>query len=246
MLSDSVMVARGDLGVELPLRWSRAARNRLSRRRGAKGARVVATQMLESMITTSVPTRAEVSDVCERRVRRRGRGHALGRDRLGRFSCRSGGGDGRIAQAWKRSALPPASSLRNVRRPNTPCLTPFSPPARCHIDDSGGSHRVLDESGSTGLRAARERPQVPILALTPSRRWHASDARLGPALRRDCGRARPRRCRERACQIAFSQGFAKPGERVVITAVCRWEPRAPRTCCGSRSSAASRANYAPT
>src|SRR6185312_11115357 len=75
------------------------------------------------------------------------------------------------------------------------------------------------KSGSTGLRAARERPDVPILALTPIK---AMARRLTLAWGLHCVETEDAHdlddVAERACQIAFSQGFAKPGERVVITA----------------------------
>src|SRR6267142_1769786 len=69
------------------------------------------------------------------------------------------------------------------------------------------------KSGSTGLRAARERPQVPILALTPIR---AMARRLTLAWGLHCVGTEDAHdlddVAERACQLAFSQGFAKPGE----------------------------------
>jgi pyruvate kinase len=62
--SDAIMVARGDLGVELPLQQVPGVQKRLTRIARAHGKPVVvATQMLESMISSPVPTRAEVSDV---------------------------------------------------------------------------------------------------------------------------------------------------------------------------------------
>ena len=75
------------------------------------------------------------------------------------------------------------------------------------------------KSGSTGLRAARERPNAPILALTPIREMAR---RLTLAWGLHCVETEDAHdlddVAQRACNIAFAQGFAKPGERVVITA----------------------------
>src|SRR5260370_28417739 len=83
----------------------------------------------------------------------------------------------------------------------------------------GGAIVWWTKSGSTGLRAARERPHVPILALTPIK---AMARRLTLAWGLHCVETADAHdlddVAERACQIAFSQGFAKPAERVVITA----------------------------
>src|SRR5260370_41686531 len=83
----------------------------------------------------------------------------------------------------------------------------------------GGAIVWWTKSGSTGLRAARERPHVHILALTPIK---AMARRLTLAWGLHCVETEDAHAlddvAERACQLAFSQGFAKPGERVVITA----------------------------
>jgi pyruvate kinase len=221
MLSDSVMVARGDLGVELPLEAVPGRQKQIiqAARQAGKPV-VVATQMLESMIQTAVPTRAEVSDVANAVFEGADAVMLSAETASGSYPAEAVAMMDRIAQAVE--ADPQYRSIINAQR-QTP--EPTMPDAILHavhdVTHTIGASAIVcwTKSGSTGLRAARERPDAPILALTPIKEMAR---RLTLAWGLHCVETEDAHdlddVAQRACQIAFAQGFAKPGERVVITA----------------------------
>jgi len=221
MLSDSVMVARGDLGVELPLEMVPGRQKQIIQEARRQGKPVVvATQMLESMITTSVPTRAEVSDVANAVFEGADAVMLSAETASGAFPAEAVAVMDRIAQAVEGD--PHYLGVIAAQRQTPEHTMPDAILAAVHdVTQTIRAAAIVcwTKSGSTGLRAARERPQVPILALTPIR---AMARRLTLAWGLHCVETADAHdlddVAERACQIAFAQGFAKPGERVVITA----------------------------
>jgi pyruvate kinase len=221
MLSDSVMVARGDLGVELPLEMVPGRQKQIIQEARRQGKPVVvATQMLESMITTAIPTRAEVSDVANAVFEGADAVMLSAETASGAFPAEAVAMMDRIAQAVEGDPL--YRSIIAGQRQVPEHTMPDAILAAVHDVTSTIRAAAIvcwTKSGSTGLRAARERPQVPILALTPIK---AMARRLTLAWGLHCVETEDAHdlddVAERACQLAFSQGFAKPGERVVITA----------------------------
>jgi pyruvate kinase len=220
-LSDSVMVARGDLGVELPLEAVPGRQKQIIRAaRHAGKPVVVATQMLESMIHAAVPTRAEVSDVANAVFEGADAVMLSAETASGAYPAEAVAMMDRIAQAVENDPLYRSIIDAQRQAPESTIADALLAAVRDVTHTINASAIVCwTKSGSTGLRAARERPEAPILALTPIK---AMARRLTLAWGLHCVETEDAHdlddVAERACQIAFADGFAKAGERVVITA----------------------------
>jgi pyruvate kinase len=168
-LADGVMVARGDLGVELPPQQVPVLQRRIVRAARAAGKPVVvATQMLESMITAPVPTRAEASDVA---------------------TAIYDGADAVMLSAESASGQYPVEAVSIMHRiiceveqdpawrigleaSHTPAAANTPDAICCALRRVAGllepaATVAYTTSGFSALRASRERPATPILALTP-------------------------------------------------------------------------------
>lgn len=220
-VTDAVMVARGDLGVEMPAEQVPAIQKRIVRACRQRGLPViVATQMLESMVSAPVPTRAEASDVA---------------------TAIYDGADAVMLSAESASGKYPVESVAMMDRiiAQTEADPQYreaidashTPPAANTADAIGWAARsvagLLDvaalvaytSSGSSALRMARERPRASILGITP----RASTARrlslvwgVMPVLSPDVpdvdGMTRL------AVDTAKRLSFAEPGKTIVIAA----------------------------
>ena len=220
-LSDALMVARGDLGVELPLEAVPGLQKQLIRlcRKAGKPV-VVATQMLESMISAPVPTRAEVSDVATAVFE--------GADAV-MLSAESAAGDYPVEAVATMQSIaceieqdPNYSSIIHAQRsaPEATGADAISLAAR-QIAETLNLCAIVcfTSSGTTGLRASRERPQVPIIALSPVVQ---TARRLSVVWGMHCVVSQDARDLDDvvniACRVTFVEGFGTPGDRVIISA----------------------------
>jgi pyruvate kinase len=219
--ADAVMVARGDLGVELPPEAVPPAQKRIveTARRMGKPV-VVATQMLESMIVAPTPTRAEVSDVA---------------------TAIYDGADAVMLSAESAAGAWPDESVAMMERIARTVEADSSYAARIHLTETRADPTTADAlseaafdiartvsakviicfttSGSTARRISRERPSVPILILTPSQE---TARRLGLVWGAHAVKTKDVKDFEemiaKAKRMALRHGFAKSGDRVIITA----------------------------
>ncbi|WNV12090.1 pyruvate kinase [Tardiphaga sp. 709] len=219
--SDALMVARGDLGVELPLERVPSLQKRMTRmaRRAGKPV-VVATQMLESMIQSPVPTRAEVSDVATAIYEGADAVMLSAESAAGKFPVEAVSTMNRIGEEVERD--PTYRTVLMAQRPEPePTVGDAIADAARQIAETLDLSAIIcwTSSGSTAVRVARERPKPPVVAITPNL---AAGRKLSVVWGVHCVVAEDAKdlddMVDRAGRIAFRDGFAKAGQRVIIVA----------------------------
>ncbi len=220
-LADALMVARGDLGVEMPLEKVPGVQKEMTRacRRAGKPV-IVATQMLESMINSPVPTRAEVSDVATAIFDGADAVMLSAESASGQYPVEAVATMNRIAEEVENEAMYLPSLHILHTEPEATGADAIAAAARQVAETLDLSAIVCwTSSGSTGMRVSRERPKPPIVAISP---MVATGRKLSLVWGVHCVVADDARDQddmiERACQIAFKEGFAKAGQRVIIVA----------------------------
>jgi pyruvate kinase len=219
--SDAIMVARGDLGVELPPERVPGTQKRILRVCRQHGRPIViATQMLESMITSPVPTRAEVSDVAAAIYDGSDAVMLSAESANGSYPLQAVAMMDRVISEVERDPL-----YRNMLDAQQETPQANSSDAICSalrdVTRIVGATATVTytSSGHTSLRAARERPMAPILSITPkiatARKlalvWGVHST-ISDQIHNESEMV------SAACQTALKEGFAKKGDQIAITA----------------------------
>ena len=220
-LSDAVMVARGDLGVEMPPEDVPVLQRRILRACRQTGKPViVATQMLESMIDSPQPTRAEASDVATAVYDGADAVMLSAETAAGQFPVESVQMMNRIIERVERDSHWRITMDANHPKPEATSADAISAAARQIAHTlSAAAIVTYTTSGSMTLRAARERPDVPIIGLTPNQgtaRRLAVVWGVHSIFTSDANDFED--MTSRAGQHVYNDGFAHPGERIIITA----------------------------
>jgi pyruvate kinase len=219
--ADAIMVARGDLGVEMPVEKVPGLQKQITRAaRNAGKPVVVATQMLESMIYAQAPTRAEVSDVATAVFEGADAVMLSAESAVGKYPVEAVATMDRVAIEVERDSLYDAIIHAQRIGPEATGADAISAAARTVADTLNLSAIVCyTASGATSLRAARERPRQPIIALTPI---PATGRKLALVWGLHCVLTDDPRDLDdmvaKACRIAYQEGFALPGQRIIISA----------------------------
>ncbi|MDD9726610.1 pyruvate kinase [Roseovarius sp. SK2] len=218
---DGIMVARGDLGVELPVQNVPPLQKRMVRKcRAAAKPVIIATQMLESMIASPMPTRAEVSDVATAIYE--------GADAI-MLSAESAAGDypveavqtmDNVAQEVEDDPTY-TEIIEASRKADRTTVADGIVAAAREIAETTQVAAICcyTQSGTTALLTARERPRVPIIAMTNVREtarrltlnW-GTDCVMTPEL------TRFKMAVQNATRAALKQGYATEDDLVIVTA----------------------------
>ena len=218
-LCDGIMLARGDLGVEMPLEEVPAIqKNMVKTCRKLGKPIIIATQMLESMIQNTTPTRAEASDVASAVFEFADAVMLSGETAAGRYPLEAVSYMDKILKATEKSAHIEMLSYNISHQPTgSDAISVAAAQIACTINAK--AIVSFTTSGSTALRAARERPPVPILGLTSNKetaRYLSLIWGVHAVFTADVTNFH--NMVNKACSIAKKQSFCSTNDTIVITA----------------------------
>ncbi len=218
---DGLMVARGDLGVEIPIEQVPMQQKRIIGAANHVGKPVItATQMLESMVSNPRPTRAEVTDVANAIFDGTDAVMLSGETAVGEYPIQAARMMDRVAREVEPQ-LPYMAMLQRKERDLESTTFDAISYAAVHTAHQLGAKLIVafTSLGSTARQVAKYRPSVPILAATPDLDgWHRLTLTWGitPFLMSQAESIEE--MATAAKEAALSTGMAEPGDRIVIVA----------------------------
>ncbi len=221
-IADGIMIARGDMGVEVQYERLPWIQKRLTRRCVQSGKTVItATQMLESMITSPVPTRAEVTDVANAVFDGTSAVMLSAETAAGSYPVQAVGAMAKIALQAEQDA---ATVLKNEvvwHEMDVSDITNAVGHAACTLAEDVHAAAVVavTQSGFTARRTAKFRPRVPIIGATPvEKTYHQLSLEWGVWPLRTEEKERILELFHSCVEGVVDAGMAAKGSRLVITA----------------------------
>ncbi|MEW6424041.1 MAG: pyruvate kinase [Bacillota bacterium] len=220
-VADGVMVARGDLGVGIPVEEVPLVQKMIIKKCNHAGKPVItATQMLESMIHNPRPSRAEASDVANAILDGTDAVMLSGETAIGKYPVEAVEVMARIAVRVEVS-LPYAEILERAGKSPARTVTDAISHATCAAAQDLGAAAIITstQTGYTARMVSKYRPRAPIIAVTPEMKvlrklalvWGVQPLLIAPIKDTDSMIAS-------AIEISLAAGMVKPGDLVVITA----------------------------
>lgn len=220
-VADGIMIARGDLGLEIPTEEVPLAQKRIIAEANAAGKPVItATQMLESMIHNPRPTRAEASDVANAIFDGTDALMLSGETAVGRYPVEAVSVMARIAMRAEE-AVPYTEFLRRHQASAKHSVTDAISFATCSAAEDLGAAAIITatQTGYTARMVAKYRPRPPVIAVTPHEKvvrrlnlvWGVLPLLVGSTESTD-------QMIKEAVEAAVAAGYVKAGDLVVITA----------------------------
>ena len=219
--ADAIMIARGDLGIEIPLERVPVMQKMIINKAGIKGKPVItATQMLESMVQNARPTRAEVTDVANAIFDGTDAVMLSGETAIGKYPIQAVEMMHRIACSTEE-VLPYEEILNQRRAAVSDSLPDAISHAACYTAQDINAKAIIccTQSGYTARMVAKYRPRTMVIAVTPLettfRRlvlsWDVLPLKIGYTENTDD-------MMEKAKEVAREAGLVAAGDTVVITA----------------------------
>lgn len=212
-VSDGIMVARGDMGVEIPIEQLPAIQKSIIKKCLIKGKKcVTATQMLDSMIKNPRPTRAEVTDIANAILDGTGAIMLSGETAAGDYGVESVKVMDAVAKRIEKELPPISSASRGV----TDVVAGGAGAAAVSL--AASAILTVTHSGHTANMVSKYRPPCPIVAVTTDKKkYYSLSLTWGVKAYLAEKEPDPSARFDKAIEITKEEGFAAPGDTLIVT-----------------------------